>query len=243
MSYPSFTVRQSVIPYLCSKAQQATGGFPVRRAYCVGQNYAGHAKEMGAVPRDKSTAVEPFFFGKHSDCIFFPQDGLLPFPSKTHNLQFEGELVLAIGLGGSNISPEDAYRHVCGYAVGLDMTRRDIQQAAKSAGRPWDFAKSFDFSGPMSPIQLLDPVPKSNADLIHKANISTTVNGVVKQSSNINDMITDIPHIISFLSQYIALQPGDVIFTGTPEGVGTVNPGDEICVAVEGAGELKVKLQ
>lgn len=242
MSFPTFTVPRSVIPYVSAKVQQATGGFPVRRAYCVGQNYAAHAKEMGAVPREKG-AAEPFYFAKPADAVFFPVDGVLPFPTKTTNLQYEGELVLAIGLGGSNIKAEDAYKHIIGYAVGLDMTRRDIQTAAKTAGRPWDFAKGFDFSGPISPIVFLDPAPQSNSDLLTDAKISTTVNGDVKQASNINDMITDIPNLVAYLSQYVALQPGDVIFTGTPEGVSKVVQGDVITVAVEGVAELKVTVQ
>jgi fumarylpyruvate hydrolase len=241
MSYPNFTVPKTVIPYLCAKVQQATGGFPVRRAYAVGQNYAAHAKEMGAVARD--SAAEPFYFGKPADAIFYPENGVLPFPGKTTNFQYEGELVLAIGVGGSDIKPEDAYKHIIGYAVGIDMTRRDLQTQFKNTGRPWDFAKAFDYSGPVSPIVFLDPAPKSNSDLIADAKITTTVNGEVKQSSNINDMITSIPNLVSYLSQYVALQPGDVIFTGTPEGVGKVVPGDVITVAVEGVTELKVTLQ
>lgn len=243
MSYSVFQVPKTIIPYLCSKAQKATGGFQIRRAYCVGQNYAGHAKEMGAEPRERHTAVEPFFFSKPADCIYNPpsENPVMPYPSKTEDLQFEGELVLAIGCGGSNVAPEDAFKHICGFAVGLDMTRRDLQRAAKKAGRPWDLAKGFDFSGPMSRISTFGPLT-SNADIIHDAKISTTVNGVVKQLGNINEMITDIPHIVAFLSQYVELQAGDVIFTGTPEGVGTVVPGDEIVVAVEGVAELKVKV-
>lgn len=235
MSIPRIELKQIVIPYL-GKAF-AGASFPVRRAYFVGQNYAGHAKEMGAVPRN-AAAKEPFYFSKPTGCVFFPEDGKMRYPPKTSNYQHEVELVLAIGRGGANIPPQLAYRHICGYGVGLDMTRRDLQAAAKAAGRPWDFGKGADESSPMSSIV---PVSlKSNDDILKEGLIRLRVNGQVRQESNLNDMITDIPHLISYLSQYVELEAGDVLFTGTPEGVAAIVRGDVLEAEIANVGELKV---
>ena len=212
--------------------------FPVRRIYCVGRNYAAHAREMGSDP-DREP---PFFFCKPGDAGAVvpvpPQQTVeLPYPSLTNNLHYECELVVAIGKGGSNISVADATSHIFGYAVGLDMTRRDLQGKMKDAGRPWEIGKAFDYS---APVGLLQRVQEAG-DIEHAA-ISLDVDGVQKQSSSIDHLIWSISETIANLSTLFALQPGDLIFSGTPEGVGAVVRGQTMVGKVAGLAPISVKM-
>ena len=189
--------------------------FPVRRIYCVGLNYADHAREMGNDPKRDA----PFFFSKPADALV-ASGTRLPFPSKTTDFHHEVELVVALGAGGSNIRAEDAAALIFGHAVGLDLTRRDLQASAKKAGRPWDLAKGFDHSAPLGALAL--GIPPTHAP------ITLSVNGQVRQSGDLADMIWKVPEIIAILSTFIALAPGDLIFTGTPSGVGPIAPGESL---------------
>lgn len=210
--------------------------FPVRRVYCVGRNYAAHAREMGFDP-DREP---PFFFCKPADAVVpvAPDATLtLPYPSETANFHYEIELVAAIGKGGANIAVDAALEHVWGYAVGLDMTRRDLQGEMKKQGRPWEVGKAFDLSAPLGPIH-----PRSVVGTLDKGAIWLDVNGQRKQASDISQMIWNVPESIAYLSGLFELQPGDIIFTGTPEGVGAVVQGDVITGGVEGLGELRVQI-
>jgi fumarylpyruvate hydrolase len=207
------------------------GGFPVHRIYCVGRNYAAHAREMGKDP-DKEP---PFFFLKPADAIVL--GGTMHYPPGTQNLHHEIELVVALHRGGFKIPAARALDHVYGYAVGLDMTRRDLQTQAKDMGRPWDFGKAFDESAPITSIH-----PVSSHGHHTKGSITLAVNGAVRQKADLSEMIWNIPDTIAFLSEYYRLQPGDLIFTGTPAGVGAVKQGDVLVGAVEGLGELKVTI-
>ncbi|MFT4874709.1 fumarylacetoacetate hydrolase family protein [Congregibacter sp.] len=201
-----------------------TTKFPVRRIFCVGRNYAEHAKEMGADPeRDP-----PFFFTKPADAIVV-NGADIPYPSATKNLHHEVELVIAIAQGGSDIPTHSALDHVYGYAVGNDLTRRDLQAEAKKSGRPWDTAKGFDQSAPISSIS-----PVSLCGHINMGKIYLEVNGEVRQLGDISDMIWSVAEIISALSSLFALQPGDLIFSGTPAGVGPLEPGDRVHAVVAG---------
>ena len=212
------------------------GRFPVRRIYCVGRNYEEHAKEMGFTGREP-----PFFFMKPADAIVNVAEGTIdeiPYPAGTSNLHYEIELVAAIGIGGANIKAADAMKHVWGYAVGLDMTRRDLQGVAKKEGRPWEIGKAFDQSAPIGPI-----VPAAAAGNPGNAAITLSVNGQMKQSSSTSKLIWSIAESIEHLTTYWRLEPGDLIFTGTPEGVGAVVSGDLMEGAVTGVGSLKVKVR
>ena len=204
--------------------------FPVRRIYCVGRNYAAHAREMGSDP-DREP---PFFFMKPADAIV-PDGATIPYPPKTKNLHHEIELVAAIGKGGRDIPVESALDHVFGYAVGLDMTRRDLQNAAKKEGKPWDMGKGFDQSAPCSAI-------RRAADIGHpsKGTIKVTVNGELRQTGDLADLIWSVAETVSYLSGLVELQPGDLIYTGTPEGVAAVVAGDRLDGSVEGVGTLTV---
>jgi len=205
--------------------------FPVRRIYCIGRNYAAHAREMGADERDP-----PFFFMKPADAIV--QNGsTIPYPVATEDYHYEGELVAAIGKGGADISVEDANDHVYGYGVGLDMTRRDLQMVARNMGRPWDMGKGFDQSAPCSEIYPASAVGHPSAGAIW-----LKVNGETRQQGDIADMIWNTPESISYLSGLVRLEPGDLIYTGTPEGVGAVVSGDEIAVHVDGVCDLTIKI-
>lgn len=186
--------------------------FPVRRIYCVGLNYADHAREMGNDPKRDP----PFFFSKPSDAVV-DSGAHLPFPVHTANLHHEVELVVALGAAGANVKSDHASALIFGYAVGIDLTRRDLQAAAKKTGRPWDMAKGFDHSAPIGPLAL--GIPPATAP------ISLSVDGQVRQSGDLADMIWQVPEIIASLSTFVALAPGDLIFTGTPSGVGPIAPG------------------
>jgi fumarylpyruvate hydrolase len=207
--------------------------FPVRRVYCVGRNYAEHAKEMGFTGRE-----DPFFFCKPADALVaIPAGavGQIPYPSKTANLHYEMELVVALGQGGVDIPSSKANDCIFGYALGLDMTRRDLQNESKKQGRPWETGKAFDFSGPIGPIH-----PRSVVGNIEKGAISLSVNGVQKQISDLAQMIWNIPESIAYLSGLFEPKAGDLIFTGTPEGVGAVVKGDRMVGKIEGLGEFEV---
>jgi len=210
--------------------------FPVHRIYCVGRNYEEHAKEMGFSGREA-----PFFFLKPTDALVFVADGetgRMPYPSLTQNLHHEIELVVAIGKGGRDIPASEAMSHVYGYAVGLDMTRRDLQGEMKKQGRPWCIGKGFDHSAPMGPI-----TKAAEAGLVEQAEIRLDINGQSRQKSSTEQLMWKIPEIIEHLSAAWELQPGDLIFTGTPEGVGAVKSGDLMVGAVAGLGELKIQIQ
>jgi fumarylpyruvate hydrolase len=208
------------------------GRFPVRRIYCVGRNYAAHAREMGKDPEKEP----PFFFLKPADAIV-PEGGNVHYPPGTQNLHHEIELVVALHRGGSSIPAARALDHVYGYAVGLDMTRRDLQMQARDMGRPWDFGKAFDESAPITAIY-----PVSSHGHHSAGAITLKVNGELRQSGDLGDMIWNVPDTIAFLSNYYTLKPGDLIFTGTPAGVGAVKQGDVLVGAVEGLAELKVTI-
>ena len=209
--------------------------FPVRRVYCVGRNYEEHAKEMGFTGREP-----PFFFLKPADSLVVVNEGEtghMPYPSLTQNLHHEIELVVAIGTGGRNIKAADAEKHIYGYAVGLDMTRRDLQNEMKKQGRPWCIGKGFDYSGPIGPITL-----KAQAGDVNNAELDLHVNGAVRQSSNVAKLIWNVAETIEHLSAAWELQPGDLIFTGTPEGVAAVVAGDTLVGRVGGLTTLNVKI-
>lgn len=209
--------------------------FPVHRIYCVGRNYVEHAKEMGGTGREA-----PFFFMKPADAVLpvpYGTTGEMPYPSLTSDLHHEIELVVAIGKGGKEIAAADAHQHIWGYAVGLDMTRRDLQAEAKKLGRPWCTAKGFDLSAPIAPIH-----PVAQTGFIAGGEIRLDVNGATRQKSNIDKLIWNVAETIEHLSRYYTLQPGDLIFTGTPEGVAAVGKGDLLEGAIEGLGELKLRI-
>jgi len=222
----SFVFAPSVIPSLA--VQGSTSRFPIRRVLCVGRNYSEHAREMGHDP-DREP---PFFFAKPNDAVV-PAEGLIPYPPLTSELHHEVELVVAIGTGGFEIAADDALSHVWGYGVGIDLTRRDIQALAKKMGRPWDWAKGFDASAPCSALQPVTAVghPDSGA-------IWLKVNGEERQRGDLQDQIWSVSDIISYASRSIILSPGDLIFTGTPAGVGSLSPGDHISAGVEGIASL-----
>lgn len=209
--------------------------FPVHRIYCVGRNYEEHAKEMGFTGREP-----PFFFLKPADALVVVptgQTGNLPYPSLTSNLHHEIELVVAIGKGGKNIKAADAAQHIYGYAVGLDMTRRDLQNEMKKQGRPWCIGKAFDHSAPIGPI-----TPLAQAGDVNNAEISLQVNDSDRQRSNVNKLIWNVAETIEHLSAAWELQPGDLIYTGTPEGVAAVVKGDTLVGEVAGLGQLQVRV-
>lgn len=212
------------------------GSFPVHRVYCVGRNYADHAVEMGFTGREP-----PFFFMKPADAIVAVPEGEtgnINYPSLTHNLHHEIELVVAIGIGGRNIQAADASRHIWGYAVGLDMTRRDLQNEMKKQGRPWCIGKAFDQSAPIGPI-----VPLAKTGELLSGAITLAVDGTVKQQGDLKDLIWSVNETIEQLSAAWTLQPGDLIFTGTPAGVGAVVRGNLMEGAVAGLGTLRVAVQ
>jgi fumarylpyruvate hydrolase len=207
--------------------EQSSDRFPVRRIYCVGQNYADHAREMGAGP-DRGP---PFFFSKPADAVV--ASGLrLPFPARTGNLHHEVELVIALGRGGVDVTPAQAPSLIFGHAVGLDLTRRDLQAEAKKAGRPWDLSKGFDRSAPVGALKRGVP-PSAGA-------ITLTIDGAVRQSGDLKDMIWSVADIIAFLSGYVAVAAGDLIFTGTPAGVGAIQRGERVRGSIAGLEPVEV---
>jgi len=226
----SYVIDVPVLPSIPVIGQK--GRFPVHRIYCVGRNYAAHAREMGKDPEKEP----PFFFMKPADAVL-PEGGEMHYPPGTGNLHHEIELVVALHRGGSKIPAARALDYIYGYAVGLDMTRRDLQIQARDMGRPWDFGKAFDESAPITAIY---PVASHGH---HSAGaISLDVNGERRQSGDLRDLIWNVPDTIAFLSDYYRLQPGDLIFTGTPAGVGAVKQGDVLVGAVEGLGQLRVTI-
>ncbi|PHS37022.1 MAG: fumarylacetoacetate hydrolase [Robiginitomaculum sp.] len=207
--------------------------FPVRRIYCVGRNYAAHAIEMGKNPdRDP-----PFFFTKPADSIVANNE-TVPYPMRTNNFHHEIEMVIAIGKEGADIALTNSEDHIYGYAVGNDLTRRDLQLAAREQGRPWDTGKAFDFSAPISAIR-----PAKSNGHIRKGKIEIKVNGDVRQTADITDLIWSVPEIVAELSTLFRLYPGDLIYTGTPAGVGPVERGDVMEGYVEGLGTLVNKVE
>jgi fumarylpyruvate hydrolase len=229
----SFVFTPPAIPSVAVTGQAAR--FPVHRIYCVGRNYEDHAKEMGHTGREP-----PFFFMKPADAVLPADAGQtvdMPYPTLTANLHHEVELVVAIGTGGSNIAAADAHRHIYGYAVGLDMTRRDLQNDMKKQGRPWCIGKGFEHSAPIGPITLAADVPGVEA-----AGIALQVNGTDRQRSTVSKLIWNIAETIEQLSAAWTLQPGDLIYTGTPEGVGALLRGDVLSATVEGLEPLTVRM-
>jgi fumarylpyruvate hydrolase len=230
MGYVFAAAAQPVVPVFNS-----TDLFPVHRIYCVGRNYEEHAKEMGFTGREP-----PFFFAKPADAVLIAGDGAaaqLPYPGETANLHHEMEMVVAIGKRGRNIAAVDALSYIWGYAVGLDMTRRDLQGEMKKQGRPWEVGKGFDHSAPIGPIK-----PIARTGEIKSGRIWLNVNGAKRQDSDVSKLIWNVNETIEHLSKYFELAPGDLIFTGTPEGVAAVGRGDLMEGGVEGVGTLAVKV-
>ena len=193
------------------------GQFPVHRIYCVGQNYADHAREMGSDP----DRVPPFFFSKPADAV--SHAGQIPYPPKTEDLHHEVELVVAMGRAGQSIPEQTALDHVYGYALGIDLTRRDLQLAARQSQQPWDMAKGFDQSAPLSEI-----LPAADIGHPKDGSLELRVNGELRQTANLSQMIWRVPEIVTILSGYVELMPGDLIFSGTPAGIGVLHPGDRL---------------
>lgn len=230
MSETGFVVEAPARPSLAVRGSAAR--FPVRRIYCIGRNYLAHIREMGeADERDP-----PIFFQKPGDALV-EQGQPLPYPSATSDYQYEAELVVAIGRAGQDIAVEDAPSHIYGYAVGLDMTRRDIQRAAARAGHPWENGKSFDHSAPCGEI-----VPAAQCGHPSRGTLRLSVNGQPRQQADLSQLIWSVPEIVANLSRLYRLMPGDLVFSGTPDGVGPVMPGDEIVAGIEGVGELRVRV-
>jgi fumarylpyruvate hydrolase len=230
MSYVIPAPRQATVPVV------GGGEFPVRRIYCVGRNYAEHAQEMGFTGREP-----PFFFLKPADAVLPVADGAtgeMAYPPLTKNLHHEIELVVAIGTGGRDIAVQDAARHIWGYAIGLDMTRRDLQGEMKKQGRPWCIGKGFDQSAPIGPIH-----PIAATGELTRGAITVAVNGQPRQKGDLSELIWSVNETIAALSQAWTLQPGDLVFTGTPAGVGAVVAGDVMEGAIEGLGTLRVAVR
>jgi fumarylpyruvate hydrolase len=206
--------------------------FPVRRVYCVGRNYEAHAREMGKDP----TREPPFMFQKPADAVI-EGGSVIAYPPQTGNFHHEIELVVAIARGGRNIGIDRANEHVFGYAVGIDLTRRDLQLAARDAGRPWEWGKAFDHSAPCAPI-----VRAAEIGHPSKGRIWLSVNGSVKQDADISQLIWSVPEVIAFVSASMALAPGDLIFTGTPAGVGPLVTGDAVTGGIDGIGDIGIRI-
>jgi len=206
--------------------------FPVRRVFCVGRNYAAHAREMGSDPNREP----PFFFTKPADAVV-PASGAVPYPPSTNDMHHEIELVVALKAGGKDIDAAQALDLVWGYGVGLDLTRRDLQAVAKDAGRPWDMAKGFDASAPCSPLH-----PVSDVGHPAQARIWLEVNGTLRQKGNLDEMIWPIADVIASLSLLVTLAPGDLIYSGTPSGVGALQPGDRLRGGVDGVDTFELTI-
>lgn len=225
-----------VIPAPPQAAVPVRGGglFPVRRIFCVGRNYAAHAREMGHDP-DREP---PFFFTKPADALL-TGGADMPYPPQTSDLHHEIELVVAIGTGGANIPVAEARAHIWGFGAGIDMTRRDLQGAAKKAGKPWDMGKGFDHSAPIGELVAVKDLGKAYGEDGH---VVLQVNGTERQEGDLADMIWSIPEIVATLSTFVTLAPGDLIFTGTPEGVAAVSPGDTLEGFISGLPPVRVKI-
>lgn len=227
---PIFSISAPLVPI-----QGATTGFPVRRIYCVARNYAEHAREMGGTGREA-----PFFFCKPGDAAMPVEPGAvgkLPYPPRTADLHHEVELVVAIGAPAKAVPATAAHQCIFGYAVGLDMTRRDVQAELKKFGRPWELAKAFDYSAPLGAIRRQD-----ETGILARGPIGLTVNGTERQSGDLADMIWSAAEIVSILSEYFELMPGDLVFTGTPAGVGPVATGDRLIARIDGLADLHVDI-
>jgi fumarylpyruvate hydrolase len=222
-----FDVPRPYVPVSGSDLQ-----FPVHRIYCVGRNYAAHARESGADPDREA----PFYFMKPADTAV-PNGSRIPYPPRTHDLQHEIELVVAIGKGGRDISPGDAPDHIFGYAVGIDLTRRDLQTEAKNAGRPWDTSKGFDQAAPVSAIHTVEQIGHPA-----RGRIWLEVNGRLRQEGDLGELIWSVPEAVAELSTLFALAPGDLIFTGTPAGVNALEPGDRVTGGVDGVDEISIEI-
>ena len=205
--------------------------FPIRRVYCIGRNYAAHSIEMGGDPNRES----PFFFQKNPDNL--DSSGEFPFPPESEDVHHELELLVALKSGGDNISKEIALSHIFGYGLALDMTRRDLQAEAKATRRPWEISKAFERSAPVSSI-----MPASIVGHPKEGEVRLSVNGIIRQQGNLNQMIWKVPEIIAYLSKYFSLAAGDIILTGTPSGVGPVNRGDQLECSIQGIGQMVVKV-
>ena len=229
MSQANYVVAPAAIPTLPVAGSNQV--FPVRRLYCVGRNYAEHAIEMGHDPNREP----PFFFQKNPDNVV--TDGRFPYPPKTKDVHHEIELVVALGKGGADIPADKALDYVYGYAVGLDMTRRDLQGEAKKMGRPWEVGKAVEASAPCGPL-----VPASKIGHPSKGAVWLDVNGQRRQTGDLSQLIWNIPDTIAYLSGLFTLAAGDLIMTGTPAGVAAVKPGDVLKGGVEGVGEIEVKV-
>ena len=231
----SFVIPALKTPVVAVRGASGGGEFPVRRIYCVGRNYVEHAVEMGFTGREP-----PFFFLKPADAVLPVREGevgRMPYPSLTSDLHHEVELVVAIGKGGSGIRAADALTHVWGYGVGLDMTRRDLQADMKKQGRPWSIGKAFDHSAPVGELR-----PAAECNISAETPIRLEVNGKPRQQSTIGKLIWNLGEIIEHLSAAWTLAPGDLIFTGTPEGVAAVAKGDRLKASVEGVGSLEIEI-
>lgn len=231
MGYVFAAAPQAVVP-----VYDSTDLFPIHRIYCVGRNYEEHAREMGFTGREP-----PFFFAKPADAVLPVPDGVtgsLPYPGETADLHHEIELVVAIGRRGSRIAAADAQPYIWGYAVGLDMTRRDLQGAMKKQGRPWEIGKGFDFSAPIGSVR-----PIAGTGEIVRGRIWLGVNGAIRQDSDVDRLIWSVNETIEHLSKYFELQPGDLVFTGTPAGVAAVVPGDLMEGGIEGVGTIRVAIE
>ncbi|WP_434992123.1 fumarylacetoacetate hydrolase family protein [Arthrobacter sp. Ld5] len=234
-----------VVPVPTLPSLPVSGGdalFPVRRVFCVGRNYADHAREMGADP----VREPPFFFLKPADAVFAPQQPsgpggagpAVPYPPQTADLHHEVELVVALGQAGSDLDPADALDAVWGYGVGVDLTRRDLQAEAKTLRRPWDLAKGFDFSGPCSPLR-----PAGEVGHPDRGRIWLGVDGAIRQEGDLGDQIWTVPEIIAHLSRSVTLRPGDLVFTGTPAGVGAVTRGSTVTAGIDGVADLSFTVE
>lgn len=226
----TFAITPPAIPSLAIAGSSER--FPLRRVFCVGRNYAAHAREMGNDP-DREP---PFFFTKPADAVV-PAAGTLPYPPATRDMHHEIEMVVALGKGGANVAAADALSLVWGYGVGIDLTRRDLQAVAKEMSRPWDMAKGFDASAPCSELHPVAQVGHPSG-----ARIWLEVNGTVKQDGNLDEMIWPVADVIAHLSRYVTLMPGDLIFTGTPSGVGPLVPGDRVRGGLDGVAGFQLEV-
>jgi len=231
MSMSEFVITAPATPSVAVSGSSSR--FPVRRVFCVGRNYASHAREMGSDPNREP----PFFFTKPADAVV-PAGGAVPYPPSTDDLHHEIELVVALGAGGANVDPANALDLVWGYGVGLDLTRRDLQAVAKDTGRPWDMAKGFDASAPCSALH-----PVSEVGHPAEGRIWLEVNGALRQEGNLNELIWPIADVIAYLSRFVTLAPGDLIYSGTPSGVAALKPGDRVRGGVDGVDTFELEIR